>query len=105
MTVRVEVVVRKAEEHEVVGALRDEVLRHAGRVLVARSGPGEAGAATGRAARVEVAVEELVGAPDGVAEVGGGRGSPDQPFEAKLMALAPAVDQERRCGGADSCVA
>ena len=85
VAMRVEVVVGQAEEHEVVGAVGDEVLGDAGRVLVPGAGPSEARPAAGRAARVEVAVEELVRAPDGVAEVGGGGGALDEALETELI--------------------
>src|SRR5436190_13153243 len=67
MPVGVEIVVGQAEEEEVVGALPHELLGNAGRVLVARPGPRECRAASRGTAGVEVAVEELVGAPDRVA--------------------------------------
>ena len=97
--VRMEVVVGQAEEQEVVGALADQLLGDAGGVLVPRPRPGEGRSAIGRAAGVEVAVEEFVGAPDGVAEVGR-RGCPlRQPLEAELVTVAPAIDQEWGRGG------
>ena len=105
VAVRVEVVVGEAEEEEVVGALADQLLADAGRVLVAGPGPAEGRLQPVGAAGVEVAVEELVGRPDRVAEVGGGGRPADQALEAELVAAAAAVDQERRGRGAHPGVA
>ncbi len=103
--VGVVVVVGEAEEEEVVGVLGDELLRDAGRVLVARAGPGEGRLARHRARAEELAVEELVRAVDGVAEAGRDRAALREPLERDLVARAPAVDEERGAGGADAVVA
>ncbi len=103
--VRVVVVVGEAEEEEVVGVVFHELLRDAGRVLVARAGPREGRLARHRARAEELSVEELVRAVDGVAEAGGDGAALEEPFERELVALAAAVDQERRAGGANAGVA
>jgi hypothetical protein len=103
--VGVEVVVGEAEQEEVERILVHELLGDAGRVLVAGAGTGERRPAPGRAARVDVAVEELVRAPDRVAEVRR-RGRPTrQALEPELVAAAAPVDQERRRGSPDPGVA
>ena len=99
------VVVGEAEEEEVVGVVLDELLRDAGRVLVARAGPGEGRLARHRARAEELAVEELVRAVDRVAEAGRDGAALQQALERDLVAPAAAVDQERRAGGAHPGVA
>src|SRR3954449_10794639 len=96
-----EVVVREAEEQKVVGVLGHQVLGDAGRVLVAGAGPGEARPTPGGSAGVDVSVEELVGAPDRVTEVGRRRGSLDESLQPQLMPLASAIDQEWSSRGPD----
>ena len=99
------VVVGEAEEEEVVGVVVDELLRDAGRVLVARAGPGEGGLARHRARAEELSVEELVRAVDRVAKAGRGRAALQEALERDLVAAAAAVDEERGAGGADARVA
>ena len=103
--VGVEVVVGKAEQQEVIGVLAHQLLADAGGVLVARARAPEGRDAARGAARVEVAVEELVGRPDRVAEVGRGGGAAGKALEAELVPASPAVDQERRRRAADPGVA
>ena len=105
LAVGVEVVVGQREQQEVVGRLPDQLLADAGRVLVPVARSAHVGAAAGGAAGVEVAVEELVGRVDGVAEVRHRERAPGEPLQPQLVAPAPPVDQERGGRGADPGVA
>ena len=103
--VGVVVVVGEREEQEVVGVVGDELLRDAGRVLVAGAGPGERRLARDRPAAEQLAEEELVRPVDRVAEPGGDRAAAQQAVEPKLVAGAAPVDQERGAGGAHARIA
>ena len=101
VAVRVVVVVGQREEEEVEAVLLHQLDRAAGGVGVADA--GDRGRLAGDlAARVEVAVEELGRAPGVVAELQPGRVDrpPQQPVERDFVAVAAAVDQVRRAGGA-----
>jgi hypothetical protein len=102
--VRVVVVVGEAEEDEVVGVVLDQLLRDAGRVVVARAGPGQRGLAGDGAAAEQLAEEELVRPIDGVAEAGGDGAAAQQAVKAELVAGPAAIDQEGRAGGAHARV-
>ena len=95
----------RLEEEEVVGVVLYQLLRDAGRVLVARAGPGEGRLAGHGARAVELAVEELVRALDAWRKLGRDGAALQQALEADLVAPAAAVDQERRARGAHPGVA
>ncbi len=105
VAVRVVVVVGEREEHEVERVVADQLGSAAGRVRVAAA--GDRGRLAGNlAARVEVAVEELLRAVRVVAKLQPADvdRAAEQPVERDLMAVAAAVDQERRAGGAGAGV-
>ncbi len=98
--VRVGVVVGQREQQEVEQVVLDQLGADAARVLVALARQPELGAAAGLARGEDVGVEELARAVDGVAE--DRRGEPRQRRLVRhLVAVAAAVDQVGRAGGAD----
>ena len=103
--VGVVVVVGQREQQEVVEVMFDELMRDAGRVLVAGARTSQGRLAGNTATRVELTVEELVGAPGRVPEAGGDRDATQQALEAELVAGAPSIDQKRGAGRAQPGVA
>ena len=98
--VRVRVVVGQRQQQEVEQVLLDQVRADAAGVLVALAREPELAAAAGLARGEDVGVEELARAVDGVAE--DRRGEPgERGVAGDLVAVAPAVHQVRRAGGAD----
>ncbi len=94
--VSVVIVVGEREEQEVVEVLPHQLAAHAGGVGVAGSRTREGRLAGDPAAGIQLTVEELVGPPDRVAELGGHRHPAHQSLEAELVAPASAKDQKRR---------
>ena len=105
VAVRVGVVVGQREEQEVVEAGRRQLRGAARRILVAAAGDRRR-LAGNRPARVELAVEELRRPPGRVAELEPGcfDRPAQQTVERDLVAVAPAVDQKRGAGGAQTGV-
>ena len=98
--VRVRVVVGQREQQEVEQVVLDQLGADAARVLVALARQPELRAAAGLARGEDVGVEELARAVDGVAE--DRRGEPRQRRLVRhLVAVAAAVHQVGRAGGAD----
>src|SRR4051794_28821561 len=94
------VVVGQREQQEVVEVLAHELPPDARGVLVAGPGPRQRWLAGHLPGGVELAVEELVRAPDSVPE-SRRQGDPAQhALEADLVPAATAVDEKRRTGRA-----
>ena len=101
--VRVPVVVWEREQEEVEEVVLDEVGGHAARVAVANAGHPQPRAAARRARGEDVGVEELARAEHGVAHERGGY-SRERGVALRVVAMAPAVHQIRRPGGAHAGV-
>ena len=102
--VRVGVIVRQREEHEVEEVVLNEVRPDAAGVLVALAGHTERRSAARLAGREQIGVEELARAPCAVREL---RGPGETRIDARtrgVVARAAAVDQVRGAGGAHTGV-
>ena len=98
VAMRVVVVVGEGEEQEVVEVVPREIAPDAGRVLVASARARERRLARHLPAGVELAVEQLVGAPHRVAEAGGQRDAAQNALQPDLVPATTAVDEEWRAG-------
>ena len=98
--VRVPVVVGQGQQQEVEQVVLDHVLRHAARVAVAHAGHAERRAAARAARGEDVGVEQLARAHHRVARERAGEHARERGVALGLVAVAAAVHQVGRAGGA-----